>query len=127
MRAFYRAAVGESARPAAARPYRVLTADKLLHELRENHEILEHVAVRSRRATSPAGDLGPAVAVTGEPRQANLVERALHRHQHLHHSQRDRPYQQIQLRFHRSSLLLDCGRYGTPVLAAPAGLTRADC
>src|SRR6266853_6114713 len=164
MRAFYRAAVGESARPAAARPYRFLTADKLLHELREDddeaghghepsqraqpddpgdedqrvgkarpdedlcaeqghvvglachhryehqssekHEILEHVAVRSRRATSPAGDLGPAVAVTGEPRQANLVERALHRHQHLHHSQRHRPYQKIQLRFHRSSFIV---------------------
>src|SRR6266853_757627 len=164
MRAFYRAAVGESARPAAARPYRFLTADKLLHELREDddeaghghepsqraqpdnpgdedhsvrkarpdedlcaeqghvvglarrhrhehqssekHQILEHVAVRSRRATSPAGDLGPAVAVTGEPRQANLVERALHRHQHLHHSQRHRPYQKIQLRFHRSSFVV---------------------
>src|SRR6267154_1096535 len=164
MRAFYRVAVDESARPRGRAPYRVRTADKLLHELSEDddeaghghepsqsaqpddpgdedhsvrkagpdedlraqqrhvvglarrhrhehqssekHQVLEHVAVRSRRATAPAGDLGPAVAVTGEPRQANLVERALHRHQHLRHSQRHRPYQQIQLRFHRPSFVV---------------------
>src|SRR5712691_10898940 len=164
MRAFYRAAVDESARPTGRAPLSLTYGGQLLHQLREDddearhgyrpgrgaqpddpgdvdhrvrkarpdeelraqqrhvvrpagrhrhehqggekHQVLEHVAVRARRATSPAGDLGPAVAVTGEPRQANLVERALHRHQHLHHSQRHRPYQQIQLRFHRPSFVV---------------------
>src|SRR5712692_1838122 len=175
MRTFYRAAISESARPAAARPYRLLTADKLLHDLSEDndesghryqprrgahpddpgdedhrvgktrpeedlraqerhvvglarhhrhehqrcekHQVLEHVAVRARRATPPAGDLGHALAVADEPHEADLVHRALRRHQHLNNSQHHRPHEQIQLRFHRSSLLSDCGRYGTPISA----------
>src|SRR5437879_4366867 len=92
------------------------------HQRCEKHQVLEHVAVRARRATSPAGDLGHALAVADEPHEADLVHRALRRHQHLHNSQHHRPHEQIQLRFHRSSLLSDCGRYGTPI---PAGIVAA--
>src|SRR5438132_7013319 len=87
------------------------------HQRCEKHQVLEHVAVRARRATSPAGDLGHALAVADEPHEPDLVHRALRRHQHLHNSQHHRPREQIQLRFHRSSLLSDCGRYGTPFSA----------
>src|SRR5882762_799062 len=87
------------------------------HQRCEKHQVLEHVVVRARRATSPAGDLGQAFAVAHEAHEAHLVERRLRRHQHLHNGQHHRPHEQIQLRFHRSSLLSDCGHYGTPFSA----------
>src|SRR5438093_536547 len=74
-------------------------------------------AMRARRATSPTGKHGHALAVADKCHETHLVERRLRRHQHLHNSQHHRPHEQIQLRFHRSSLLSDCGRYGTPISA----------
>src|SRR5213594_2997582 len=64
------------------------------HERCEQHQVLEHVPVRARRAASPACDLGHAFAVAHERHETHLVERRLRRHQHLHNSQNNGPHQQ---------------------------------
>src|SRR6266853_168524 len=68
MRAFYRAAVGESARPAAARPYRLLTADKLLHELREDDDEAGH----GHEQAKVRSQMIPATKITAYARRAQM-------------------------------------------------------
>jgi hypothetical protein len=70
------------------------------HQRGEEHQALQHVAVRALRPPHPATERRHRVAVAGKHRQPDLQSGSCYRHQHLHERERERPHEPYQLRFH---------------------------